>query len=135
MAEIVADRQFKYICFKLVSDKQQILFLEKIKIKRSIKMTTAVLEVESKESLSKLLKTAKIFGIYAKERNEKVKLRKGQLSEEEKTKLMQERALAALNRIQKASVEAGLDKMTLEEINAEITEARKERAIREKCKA
>jgi len=83
---------------------------------------TAVLEVENKEGLSKLLKMAKIAGIYAKQR-----------LEDEKRKDMRKRALAALDRIHEASVKSGLDKMTLVEINEEIAQARKERAMREKC--
>jgi len=94
---------------------------------------TAVLEFRDKESLDKLLKVAKITGIYAKERKEKTELLPGQLSEEEKTKIICERALKSLKIVQQQAVEAGLDKMTLEDINAEIAEARRERAEREKC--
>ena len=93
---------------------------------------TAVLEVENKESLDKLLKMAKIAGIYAKQRKLNPVLTARKISEAEKRRIGAE-AIVLLKEIQQASVEAGLDKMTLEEINEEIAEARKERAMREKC--
>ena len=42
--------------------------------------------------------------------------------------LVQARAISAMRRMQAASAAAGTDKMTLEEINAEIAAARAERA-------
>jgi predicted ribosome quality control (RQC) complex YloA/Tae2 family protein len=87
---------------------------------------TALLEFENKESLDKLLKTAKIFGIYVKRKKENTVRIERKISDEEKKKSMQEQARKIISNINKR-VEAAGEIMTLEEIDAEISEYRKEK--------
>jgi hypothetical protein len=53
-------------------------------------------------------------------------------AEEERKKLLREKAKMAVNVIRQQAKAAGLDKMTLEEINAEIAEVRREMSAK-KC--
>jgi hypothetical protein len=93
---------------------------------------TAVLEFENKESLDKLLKMAKIAGIYTKRKRESVILRNRQLSKEGNKKLMGERARKIIGNIRKRVEDAG-ETMTMEEVNVEIAEYRREKRM--KCLA
>jgi len=54
--------------------------------------------------------------------------------EENLAAIRQAKALQAVRKIQMQSIENGTNKMTLEEINREISEVRKERARRERAK-
>ena len=93
---------------------------------------TAVLELENKESLTKLLKIAKLAGIYAKQRKQNPVSSVRQISDEEKRSVMGKRGIKIINDIRQRVIDAG-ETMTMDEINAEIAEARRERAMKEKC--
>ena len=94
-------------------------------------MTTAVLEFQVKEDLYKLLKAAKIFGLYAKERKELVAVRqKISINGDEKRRIAGKQALALLGKINQRAEIAGIPEMSLEEINDEIAQARRKRAVR-----
>lgn len=96
-------------------------------------MTTAVLEFEVKEDLDKLLKMAKIAGIYTKKRRINSLAAAQKIYQDEKEWAMRRELKKLVSEIREEAAAAGLDKMTLEEINAEIAEARREKAMR--CKA
>ena len=93
---------------------------------------TAVLELDNKESLNKLLKTAKIFGIYAKQRKVNPALTMRKISEVEKRKTGNE-AIALFREIRQSVIDSG-ETMTMDEINAEIAEYRREKRM-QKCLA
>ena len=94
---------------------------------------TAVLEIDSNESLTKLLKMAKITGIYVKRKKVSSMSVAKKIYQDEKEWEMRRELMKLTREIQQEAKAAGLDKMTLEEINAEIAEARRERAMRECC--
>jgi len=94
---------------------------------------TAVLEVENKESLTKLLKMAKIAGIYAKQRRVNPVLTARRISEAEKRRSTGNGAIALFREIRQGVIDAG-ETMTMDEINAEIAEYRREKRM-QKCLA
>jgi len=93
---------------------------------------TAVLELDNKESLIKLLKTAKIFGIYAKQKKVSPALTMRKISEVKNRKTGNE-AIALFREIRQGVIDAG-ETMTMDEINAEIAEYRREKRM-QKCLA
>jgi len=90
-------------------------------------MTAALLEFENKESLNKLLKIAKIAGIYAKQRSINSALTAQRIVLSEKKRAQKGFVMGLIESASKIS------DAELEEINAEIAEARRERVMREKC--
>ena len=87
---------------------------------------TAVLEVENKETLDKLLKMAKIAGLCVKRRRSNSVSVKRQLSSEDRRRIVGEQGMKIFRDIRQRVIDAG-ETMTMDEINAEIAEYRREK--------